>query len=115
MLFRSGEGNDVVRGGQDNDIVRGGAGNDYVSGDRGSDTVTGGTGADIFHSFGEAGIDRVTDFNLAEGDRVQLDPGTQYTVSQVGSDTVIDMTGGGQMILLGVQMSTLTTGWIFGA
>jgi Ca2+-binding RTX toxin-like protein len=110
-----GGGNDVVRGGQDNDVVRGGAGNDYVSGDRGDDTVTGGTGADSFHTFGEAGVDRVMDFSRAEGDRVQLDAGTTYTVAQVGADTVISMTGGGQMTLVGVQMSSLTTGWIFGA
>jgi len=110
-----GAGNDIVRGGQDNDVLSGGAGDDYVSGDKGSDTVTGGAGADIFHTFGDAGIDRVLDFSLAQGDRVQLDPGTQYTVSQVGADTVIDMTGGGQMILVGVQMSSLTAGWIFGA
>ena len=57
----------------------------------------------------------MTDFNLAEGDRVQLDPGTVYTVSQVGSDTVVNMTGGGQLILVGVQMASLTTGWIFGS
>jgi Ca2+-binding RTX toxin-like protein len=110
-----GDGNDIVRGGQDNDVVRGGAGDDFVSGDKGSDTMTGGLGADIFHTFGDAGVDRVTDFSLAQGDRVQLDPGTQYTVSQVGADTVINMTGGGQMVLVGVQMSSLTPGWIFGA
>jgi serralysin len=95
--------------------VLGNSGNDWLSGDRGNDTVTGGAGADVFHTFGEAGIDRVTDFNLAEGDRVQLDPGTTYTVSQVGADTVIDMGGGGQMILAGVSMQSLTGGWIFGA
>jgi serralysin len=110
-----GDGNDIVRGGQDNDLVFGGAGDDFVSGDKGNDTMTGGAGADSFHTFGDAGIDRVTDFNRGEGDRVQLDPGTQYTVSQVGADTVINMTGGGQMILVGVSMSTLTPGWIFGA
>jgi Ca2+-binding RTX toxin-like protein len=110
-----GAGDDIVRGGQDNDVVLGGAGNDFVSGDRGDDTVTGGAGADIFHTFGDAGIDRVTDFSLAQGDRVQVDPGTIFTVSQVGADTVITMTGGGEMILVGVQMSTLTPGWIFGA
>jgi Ca2+-binding RTX toxin-like protein len=110
-----GEGNDIVRGGQDNDSVSGGAGDDYVSGDKGDDTVAGGAGADLFHTFGDAGIDRVTDFSLAQGDRVLLDPGTQYTVAQSGADTVISMTGGGQMILVGVQMTTLTTGWIFGA
>ncbi|MBL8557007.1 MAG: VCBS repeat-containing protein [Phenylobacterium sp.] len=109
------DGNDIVRGGQDNDLVNGGNGDDFVSGDKGDDTMTGGLGADNFHTFGDAGIDRVTDFSLAQGDRVQLDPGTQYTVSQVGADTVISMTGGGQMILVGVAMSSLTGNWIFGA
>ena len=42
-----------------------------------------------------------------------LDPGTTYTLSQIGSDTVIDMGNGDQMILVGVQMSTLTGNWIF--
>lgn len=110
-----GEGNDVVRGGQQDDLLSGGDGNDYVSGDRDNDTVTGGAGADIFHTFGDAGIDRVTDFNLLEGDRVMVDPGTTYAVAQVGADTVISMTGGGQMILVGVSMSTLTGNWIFGS
>lgn len=59
--------------------------------------MSGGAGADIFHTFSDAGIDRVIDFSLAQGDRVQLDPGT-FTVSQVG-----------------VDMTTLTAGWIFGA
>ena len=109
------DGNDIVRGGQGNDVVNGGNGDDFVSGDKGDDTMTGGAGADIFHTFGDAGLDRVTDFSLAQGDRVQLDPGTQFTVSQVGADTVINMTGGGQMILVGVAMASLTGNWIFGA
>ena len=110
-----GDGNDIVRGGQGNDIVRGGVGDDFVSGDKGDDTLTGGAGADSFHTFGDAGTDRVLDFSLAEGDRVQLDPGTQYALSQVGADTVISMTGGAQMILVGITMTSLTAGWIFGA
>ncbi|MEW5688267.1 MAG: FG-GAP-like repeat-containing protein [Pseudomonadota bacterium] len=108
-----GDGNDIVRGGQNDDILRAGAGADYVSGDRGDDTVWGGGGADEFHSFGDAGIDRVMDFNLAEGDRVRLDVGTTYTVAQVGADTVVSMNGGGQVILVGVSMSSLTGNWIF--
>jgi serralysin len=110
-----GNGADIVRGGQDDDLVLGQAGDDWLSGDRGSDTVTGGTGADIFHTFGDAGLDRVTDFSRAQGDRVQLDPGTTYTAAQSGADTVITMGGGGQMVLVGVQMSSLTGDWIFGA
>ena len=108
-----GDGGDIVRGGQNDDIVVGGAGDDYVSGDRGSDTVTGGAGADRFHTFGEAGVDRVTDFNASEGDRVMLDPGAQYAAAQVGADTVITITGGGQMILANVQLSTLSSDWIY--
>jgi serralysin len=110
-----GDGADQVRGGQGDDSLTGGAGNDYVSGDRGNDTESGGAGADLFHTSQDAGIDKVLDFNLAEGDRVMLDPGTTYTVSQVGDDTVIDFGAGNEMILVGVQLSTLTPGWIFGS
>ena len=110
-----GDGNDQVRGGQGDDSLSGGNGNDFISGDRGNDTESGGAGADTFHTSQDAGIDRVLDFHLAEGDRVQVDPGTTYTVSQVGADTVIDMGGGNQMILVGVSMSSLTGAWIFGA
>ena len=102
-----------MRGGQGNDLLNGLAGNDWLSGDRGDDTISGNLGTDIFHTFGDAGIDRVLDFNPAEGDRVQLDPGTTYSVAQVGADTVISMGGGAQMTLVGVSMATLTDGWIF--
>jgi Ca2+-binding RTX toxin-like protein len=110
-----GDGNDVVRGGQDKDVLFGGAGDDYMSGDKGDDTVSGGAGADLFHTFGDAGLDRVLDFSAPEGDRVLLDAGTNYTVAQVGADTVVSMTGGGQMVLVGVQLSSLPQAWIFGA
>ncbi|MBU1375317.1 MAG: M10 family metallopeptidase C-terminal domain-containing protein [Alphaproteobacteria bacterium] len=111
-----GAGNDIVRGGQDNDSISGGAGDDFMSGDKGADTVSGGLGADIFHISSDAGTDRVVDFNLAEGDRVHLDPGAIYTVAQVGADTVITLASSSdQMILVGVQMNSLTPGWIFGA
>jgi Ca2+-binding RTX toxin-like protein len=110
-----GDGVEIIRGGQGDDSIVGGAGNDFISGDRGNDTESGGAGADIFHTSQDAGIDKVLDFHVSEGDRVELDPGTTFTVSQVGSDTVIDMGSGNQMILVGVQLSTLTPGWIFGA
>ena len=108
-----GWGADQVRGGQGDDVLFGGPGKDYISGDRGNDTETGGSGADTFHSFSGAGIDKVLDFSYAQGDRVMLDPGTSYTVSQVGADTVVDMGNGDQVILVGVQLSTLPSDWIF--
>jgi Ca2+-binding RTX toxin-like protein len=111
--LNGGDGDDIVRGGQGNDVVMGGTGNDFISGDRGSDTLTGGTGADLFHTFVGAGLDRVTDFNRAEGDHV-LVLGHTYAVSQVGADTVIDLGSGDQMILVGVQQTSLTGDWIVG-
>jgi Ca2+-binding RTX toxin-like protein len=108
-----GDGADQVRGGQGDDVVSGGAGDDFVSGDRGDDTVIGGFGADLFHGSQDAGVDRVLDFHISEGDRVMLDPGTTYSLSQVGADTVLDMGGGHQMILVGVTLSALPTGAIF--
>ena len=102
-----GDGNDLIRGGQGEDQLFGGPGNDWISGDRGDDTISGGAGADIFNTFGEAGVDRVLDFNSAEGDRVRFDPGTTWTLAASGADTVINMSGGAQMILVGVASSAL--------
>jgi Ca2+-binding RTX toxin-like protein len=110
-----GLGADTVLGGQGDDVLNGGAGADWLAGDRGNNTVTGGAGADTFHVATEGGTDRVTDFNAAEGDRVQLDPGVQYTVHQDNADTVIDTAQGGHMVLVGVNVSTLPSGWIFEA
>jgi Ca2+-binding RTX toxin-like protein len=106
-----GDGADVVRGGQDADVLQGGAGADFLSGDKGDDTMTGGAGADAFHSFADAGVDRITDFSVAEGDRVVLDAGTSYSVEQVGADTVVHMSAG-DVILVGVSMASLTGAWI---
>ena len=79
----------------------------------GSDSLNGGIGADTFNTFDDAGTDRILDFSRAEGDRVRLDPGSIYTVSQVGSDTVVSVTGGAQLILVGVSQASLTGDWIF--
>ncbi len=76
--------------------------------------MTGGTGADVFHIFTGAGVDRVTDFNRSEGDRVVLDDTTAYSVGLVGNDAVITINGA-EMILVGVSLSSLTDGWIGGA
>ena len=107
-----GVGADLMRGGQHNDVMYGEAGDDWMSGDRGDDTMTGGAGADSFHTWSEAGIDRVMDFNRAEGDRVLVSEGATWTVSQVGADTVVALSGGAQLVLVGVASASLTDGWI---
>jgi Ca2+-binding RTX toxin-like protein len=106
-----GEGDDWVRGGQGDDVVDGGAGNDWLWGDRGSDTMTGGAGADQFHTFAGAGIDRITDFNYAEGDRIVIDDRTGYSVATAGGNTVISLTTGDQLILVGGS-GVVASDWI---
>jgi Ca2+-binding RTX toxin-like protein len=108
-----GPGADLVRGGQANDVLAGGDGNDLIYGDRGDDTIAGGSGADIFASFGDAGVDRITDFSRAQGDRVRLDPGSSYTAGQQGGDTVVDIVGGARVVLVGVTLAGLDPNWIF--
>lgn len=100
-----GAGTDWVRGGQGNDVVRGGDGADWLWGDRGDDTITGGAGADDFHVQAFSGLDLVTDFSLADGDRVFVDGGAAYSVSLSGADTWIDLGNGDRMVLAGVQLT----------
>ena len=107
-----GAGNDWVRGGQGDDTVMGGAGDDWIWGDKGNDTISGGAGADIFHSLAGAAIDRITDFNYVQGDRLVLDGGPSRTVTQVGADVVVDMGNGDQVILVGVSLAGLGADWI---
>lgn len=109
-----GGGDDIVRGGQGNDLLLGGDGRDWISGDRGNDTITGGAGADTFNTFADAGLDRVTDFNRAEGDVVRVEGGV-YTWAQVGGDVEITIAGSAKLTLIGVQASSLTDGWIVSA
>jgi serralysin len=107
-----GDGADYMRGGQAEDLLVGGAGDDWMAGDRGADTLVGGTGADTFYSFGDAGVERITDFNRAEGDQILLEAGTTYAMRQAGSDLVLDLGGGGQVIMMGVSQASLGEGWL---
>lgn len=59
-------------------------------------------------------LDLILDFNRAEGDRLDLLPGSQPSVAQVGADVVVSLVGGGRVVLAGVQLSSLTDGWITG-
>ncbi|MGB7412732.1 MAG: calcium-binding protein, partial [Thermosynechococcaceae cyanobacterium] len=104
-LFGNGDsGNDTLLGGSANDTLIGGAGNDDLNGLGGNDTLTGGAGADGF-AFGGApfssnlGIDTITDFNAAQGDRIILDqttfgPLTATDIQIVASDAAAALSTG---------------------
>jgi Ca2+-binding RTX toxin-like protein len=105
------DGDDVLRGGRGDDKVSGGDGRDWISGDRGDDILSGGRGADVFRLAPDFGNDLVTDFSIAEGDRVELPPGVAYTLRQQGADTVLELSGG-RLTLRGVRAADLPSGWI---
>ncbi|MDG4882627.1 DUF5801 repeats-in-toxin domain-containing protein [Mesorhizobium sp. WSM4884] len=65
-------GNDTLVGGAGNDTLVGGAGNDLLVGGSGQDTLTGGTGADTFRLDHLDIKDLITDYNGAEGDKIDL-------------------------------------------
>lgn len=65
-------GHDILHGNAGNDTLYGDAGNDTLIGGQGSDILNGGTDADTFvwnaEDFTTSAVDRVTDFNMGEGD-----------------------------------------------
>ncbi len=76
-------GNDYLRGGIGNDTLIGGTGNDTLVGGAGNDVLTGSAGADRFlyntsAAFNRStiGVDRISDFNKSQGDKIVLDKTT---------------------------------------
>jgi serralysin len=100
-------GNNTLNGGAGNDVLDGGAGNDVLIGGLGTDTMTGGQGADtfVFSLLKEMGLgdkrDVITDFNGAEGDRIDLTKiDANVLLKGVNAFTFIgsgDFTGAGQL------------------
>ncbi|MBO9476090.1 hypothetical protein J7382_00960 [Shimia sp. R11_0] len=67
-------GNDTLFGGIGDDFISGGGGNDRLVMGPGNDAAFGGSGADVF-VFGRGGgaSNRIQDFTISEGDRLELD------------------------------------------
>jgi Ca2+-binding RTX toxin-like protein len=122
--INGGIGNDLIWGNGGDDVLAGDAGNDTLYGGSGSDVLTGGSGGDIFvfSSYTESApgrSDQITDFNFAQGDRVDLSaidanirqPGDQsFNVSNlrlVGTTLYGDVDGNGSadFQLIGVNIA----------
>ena len=101
-----GDGNDRLYGGSGDDIIDGGAGDDYLKGD---------SGADTFSFGGEFGDDTVRDFDVREGDSIDLSNteigdfrSLMDNSRQDGNNTVIDLEGG-SITLRDVDRNDLTS------
>lgn len=109
-------GSDLLFGGQGNDLVAGGAGNDTLYGDRGNDTLNGGLGVDRFMFALDSGQDSIVEFNPSEGDRIVLLGGQSVTSianpSAVRTQSIIHLSGGGEITVGGYQPSQFSSDWI---
>ncbi|XXJ20622.1 calcium-binding protein [Desulfovibrio caledoniensis] len=96
--IQGGNGNDIIWGGDGNDTIDAGAGNDTVFISSGHDTVTLGAGADTVSidptyltPDGGDGSMTVTDFNVNEGDQLDLSGLTGGVVDVTSSSTSGDL------------------------
>ena len=80
-------------------ILIGNSGNNILNGNAGNDTLTGGAGADTFLFTQGSGHDIITDFHVAENDKIDVHAyaGTHATITQHGANAWIDF-GGGNVI-----------------
>jgi|GEM_PF-875913 len=96
-----GDGADTLVGGAGRDSLFGGAGDDVLFGG-GGDVLSGGAGADTFKwSAGDAGRDRIADFDLGQGDT--LDFSDLLVAFDAGTDALsdylsFDKSGGGTVV-----------------
>ncbi len=123
-----GSGNDTLTGDANANILIGGAGNDILNGRGGGDILTGGTGKDTFvigsgesspvisgsgSSIKISGYDIVTDFKVADGDKLQLS-GNVALANSTNSGNFNDVSGSvtirNHTISNGVVTFTTTSG-----
>ena len=95
-----GSGDETLIGGLGDDQIIGGAGHEVINGGAGSDTLTGGGGRDVFVFDNEVtSNDVITDFSASDvldisargGQDGVVQQGVDYTIAQVGADTVITL------------------------
>jgi len=121
-----GEGNDLAKGGGGADEIYGEAGQDRIFGNNGKDLIdggadddilTGGNKADTFVFRAGSGSDIITDFAAGE-DVIRLEASTgvldfqdvQDVANQIGTDLVLRLTSGDNVILEDTTLSQLSSG-----
>ena len=107
-------GNDTLYGGQGADYLAGDSGADLLVGNIGNDTLIGGNGADTFLFTAGGGHDQINDFQSGI-DSLQFASGLTYTAAENAGNTVLTLSDGGTVTLIGVNQSALainvTAGW----
>ncbi len=114
-----GDSGDILKGGLGNDRLFGGAGDDRLVGGGHKDIMKGGAGADSFVMNNTDGVDRISDFSLAQQDRLVFDDALWGSVAQTAAQVIANFStlgaaglvfnfGGGDVLTL--TGLTITTG-----
>ena len=127
------DGNDLLEGGSGGNNIVGGTGNDTISAGSGFNDLTGGTDADTFFfskvnrqgrgisiignevveadggDEAEAPISKIADFNVSEGDKIQLD-GSSFEVAPGDTSTLQFDNNTGILSLADTQVVEITGG-----
>lgn len=103
-------GDNRLFGNRGNNWLNGGGGDDVLDGMAGTDKLAGGHGADTFRFSLGSGHDTIRDFSAAENDHINVHAysggvafGGNISLSQDGSDTIIDFGGGNNVRVLNVN------------
>ncbi len=112
-LVEGGPGNDILAGDGKGKAIFGGGGDDTLIGVSGNNVLSGGAGADRFVVGPKEGSDFILDFNGQQGDRLVIDPSLTFTVQPgSGAFTLIRLSNGGVLTLVGVRPAEFRTAWI---
>lgn len=127
-VLNGGAGNDKLYGGAGHDKLSGGGGNDELFGNRGNDSLSGGSGKDVLDGglgddelSGGLGVDTFV-FRKKEGDDIirgfeagrdiiQLNGQTYTALENADGDTVLELSGGGSVTLLGIALEDVQSDW----
>ena len=100
------EADNSLTGGKGKDSLRGGSGNDTLYGGKGNDFLWGEDDADIFVYRAGEGTDTILDYNVSEGDLLNIIDKNDKNISasQIvsaynGNDLILSVKGGGKVIL----------------
>lgn len=108
-IIETSNGDDELYGGEGNDELIGGTGDDTLQGGSGNDFLTGGEGADTFiFKLGETGADTIRDFNLSEGDKLDL---SSYGISTeaAAQSAMSDLSGSVELSIDGNLVVSFTS------
>lgn len=102
---------DTLNGDRGADVLSGGAGADTLTGGNGADTLTGDSGSDVFLFAAGSGPDVIVDFTAADGDRIALSSGVEYTIgANAAGDALITFLSE-EVVLQGVRKELVSTDW----